>query len=172
MVRGVLKHNPVISLGGVRVKEQEDGKTQPWIEGGGCQEKGLSHPIELHGRGAPLYGLWKTSPASGGPASWLQREEKVSFWNATEGHGIMQGTPLAFNPQGWLGYSIPFFWHGGPGRSLYKDIGWKSTLAVCELSLKKRLSSPWPAHRKELAPRESVHRGPEAEGQETAWLVK
>ena len=38
----------------------------------------------------------------------------------------------------------------GPGRSLRKAVGWKSTLAVWELSLKKQLSSPWPAQCKEL----------------------
>lgn len=42
----------------------------------------------------------------------MQREEKVPFWDAMGGHAIMQGAPLAFNPQGWWDILFPSFGMG------------------------------------------------------------
>lgn len=99
-----------------------------------------SHRITRKRR--PLVWPLENQPSLWRPCKLVVEGGEGSILECHGGRSIMQGAPLAFNPQGWLGYSISFFWHGGPGRCLRKAVGWKSTLAVCELSLKKRLSSP------------------------------
>lgn len=54
------------------------------------------------------------------------------------------------------------FWPMGPGGSLPKAVGWKSTLPGCELSRQKWLSPPSPHTPQRASPRESALGGPQA----------
>lgn len=122
----------------------------------------MSHPIESHGRGAPLYGLWKTSPASGGPASWLWREEKVPFWNATGAVVLCKEPRWHSIPKGGWDILFPSFgmgaledvsekpWDGNP-HSLCVSLALRNGCPHPDLhnakSSPKGVSSPWPPGR-------------------------
>lgn len=143
-----------------------------------------SHP--RHGRGAggcgAEAGLCRGGEHCAGlgeqPSHWLPcsllRERKDPFpvrsfmgpqHHAREPRGLSA-------PKGGRDILVPSFGNTGPGSPLRKAVWWKSTLPVCELSIKKRLSSPSPRPPQRASPREFVHRGPRAQGQGTGRRMK
>lgn len=86
---------------------------------GSCQEKGLLIPSDCTEEASHCTVFWKTSPATWLPCMLVaEGGERLSLPipEFHGGHGIMQGTQMAFDPQRRARDSIPFFLAYGPWK--------------------------------------------------------